>query len=93
MVGFSLVLIKHGHWSLWMASASLSGSRPGWVSGGAGEMHEDRGAARQALYVPPNSDSQDPESHVRAPVGVHEFQAGARGCGHLEREWREAIQE
>lgn len=53
MVGFSLILIRPGHWSLWMASASLSGSRPGWVSGGVGEMHEVWGADRHALSVSP----------------------------------------
>lgn len=93
MVGFSFILIRHGHWSLWMASVSLSGSRLGWVSGGVGEIHEVWDPDRDALSMPPDSDSQDPECHVGAPVGVHEFQAGACGCGHVERERREAVQE
>lgn len=52
-----------------------------------------RGADKYAHLIPPDSDPQDPESHVGAPVGVHEFQACARGRGHLERERREAVQE
>lgn len=52
VVGFSLILIRPGHWFLWMASASLSGSSPGWVSGGVGEMHEFWGETDTPFLCP-----------------------------------------
>ena len=44
-------------------------------------------------FVPPHSDPQDPESHGRAPVGIHTFQTDPNCHGDLERERRKAVQE